>query len=212
MPRLLVDHHKAPLFTADRTVGRNAPNDRLDVLLVQFLLFLCTNNPKGFGAPIETLSAYDDLKVGRRVATPVFRATIAPTHPKPEGNIFIDGICGDQTISFIEYFQEQMLLRRRGVELNGQVAPQGTAGTTTNATAQRVIGGYSRPMDAHPSPWVPQRAPERFLLLNAFGSSRAERPKASHLRFRSVRFSIRRRCRHHLATDNGNAACSNQCY
>jgi len=147
MPRLLVDHHKAPLFTADRTVGRNAPNDRLDVLLVQFLLFLCTNNPKGFGAPIETLSAYDDLKVGRRVATPVFRATIAPTHPKPEGNIFIDGICGDQTISFIEYFQEQMLLRRRGVELNGQVAPQGTAGTTT----MRLLNAS---LEVIPDPWM----------------------------------------------------------
>jgi len=43
----------------------------------------------------------------------------------------LDGICGDQTIAFIEYFQEQAQLRRVGVELNGQVAPYGTAGTTT---------------------------------------------------------------------------------
>jgi hypothetical protein len=71
------------------------------------------------------------LKVGRRVVTPVFRAAMAPTHPKPQGNIIIDGSCGDQTIGFIEYFQEQMLLRRRGAELNGQVAPKGTAGMTT---------------------------------------------------------------------------------
>jgi hypothetical protein len=147
MPRVLVDQHKAPLFTVDRAVGRNAPNDRLDVLLVQFLMFLCTTDQKGFGPPIETLSAYGDLKVGRRVATPVFRATIAPTHPKPEGNIIIDGSCGDQTIGFIEYFQEQMLLRRRGIELNGQVAPQGTAGTTT----MRLLNAS---LEIIPDPWM----------------------------------------------------------
>ena len=65
-------------------------------------------------------------------ATPVFRATTARlTHPKPQGRIIIDGICGDQTIGFIEYFQEQMQLAGLGVELNGQVAPYETTGTTT---------------------------------------------------------------------------------
>jgi len=137
------------LFTVDRAVGRNAPNGRLDLLLVQFLLFLCTNDSKGFGPPIDTLSAYDDLRVpsGRRVVTPVFRATIAPTHPKPQGSIVIDGICGDQTIGFIEYFQEQMQPRRRGIELNGQVAPQETAGTTTMTL-------LNASLEVVPDPWM----------------------------------------------------------
>ena len=133
MPRVLIKRPTYTLFTVDRAVGRNAPNGRLDLLLVQFLLFLCTNDSKGFGPPIDTLSAYDDLRVpsGRRVVTPVFRATIAPTHPKPQGSIVIDGICGDQTIGFIEYFQEQMQLKFQEVELNGQVVPWRIMGALT---------------------------------------------------------------------------------
>ena len=67
------------------------------------------------------------------MATPLFRVTTAtPTHLRPQGNIFIDGVCGDQTIGFIEYFQEMMRLRgEAGAELNGQVAPLGTKATTT---------------------------------------------------------------------------------
>ncbi len=45
MPRILIGYGKAMLFTVERAVGRNAPNDRLDVLLVQFLLFLNTTPP-----------------------------------------------------------------------------------------------------------------------------------------------------------------------
>src|SRR5215831_8769232 len=44
MPRVLI-RFPGTIYTVDRAVGRNAPNDRLDVLLVQFLLFLSTNNP-----------------------------------------------------------------------------------------------------------------------------------------------------------------------
>ena len=143
MPRILTGFGKAMLFTVDRAVGRNAPNDRLDVLLVQHLLFLNTTAP--YGAVWDQLDQLGDQPTkprvprGLRVATPSFRgpATMPTlrggTHPKPQGDIIIDGFCGDQTIGFIEYFQEQMRLAGFGVELNGQVAPYGTTGTTTMA-------------------------------------------------------------------------------
>src|SRR6266699_1679 len=103
MPRILVDFINATWFTVDRAVGRNAPNDRLDVLLVQFLLFRSTKSE--ISVPVLTVPR------GQRVATPLFRVTTAtPTHLRPQGNIFIDGVCGDQTIGFIEYFQEMMRL------------------------------------------------------------------------------------------------------
>jgi hypothetical protein len=96
----------------------------LDVLLVQVHLRAFTEYAS---SPLPPR-----VPSGLRVATPLFRATIAtPTHPKPQGSIVIDGICGDQTIGFIEYFQEQMQLAGFGIELNGQVAPYGTTGTTT---------------------------------------------------------------------------------
>jgi len=141
MPRILIRHGNAsavPLFTIDRAVGRNAPNERLDVLLAQVLLRFFTNYPSWI-PPGRVPS-------GLRVATPLFRATTSmPTHPQPQGSIVIDGICGDQTIGFIEYFQEQMQLRGVGVELNGQVAPLGTIGTTTMALLNDALGGGSMP-------------------------------------------------------------------
>jgi hypothetical protein len=128
MPRILVRsdlRDTVPNFTVDRAVGRNAPNDRLDVLFVQVHLMVFTQKPNWKPAARTVPS-------GLRVATPVFRqTTVTPTHPKPAGSIVIDGICGNQTIGFIEYFQEQMQLAGVGVELNGQVAPLGTMGTTT---------------------------------------------------------------------------------
>ncbi len=126
MPHVLINFHKTlPMFTVDRAVGRNAPNDRLDVLFVQFLLLISKDWWETEGPPEPRVTR------GLRVATPVFRAPPSGTYPKPQGDIIIDGICGDQTIGFIEYFQEQMQLARRGVELNGQVVPWGTLGTTT---------------------------------------------------------------------------------
>jgi hypothetical protein len=129
MPRVLINYNKVlPMFTADRAVGRNAPNDRLDVLFVQFLLFMSISTNTGWW---ENSIPQPTVPRGLRVATPVAGVRATLTHPKPQGDIVIDGICGDQTIGFIEYFQEQMQLARRGVELNGQVAPYGTAGTTS---------------------------------------------------------------------------------
>jgi len=133
MPRALINYRQTALFTVDRAVGRNAPNDRPDVLLVQFLLFVATTGfgPTFWPTPVE-LSGVRGLRVATPVPQPAIGPAIgAPTHPKPQGNIVIDGICGNQTIGFIEYFQEQMQALRVGVELDGRVAPQGTAGTTT---------------------------------------------------------------------------------
>ncbi len=134
MPRVLI-RPPGTIYTVDRAVGRNAPNDRLDVLLVQFLLFLSTNNPWwDLGNSQPTLT----VRRGMRVATPVFRSqatskpTLSGTHPKPQGDIVIDGICGDQTIRFIEYFQEQMQLYKfQECELNGQVVPWRIMGALT---------------------------------------------------------------------------------
>jgi len=142
MPRVLI-RYPITIYTVDRAVGRNAPNDRLDVLLVQFLLFFSINGRNygeipnwweelGYGdfSPPPPLT----VRPGLRVATPVFRSpfTSKPlSHPKPQGDIVIDGICGDQTIGFIEYFQEQMQLKYPGAELNGQVVPWKIMGALT---------------------------------------------------------------------------------
>jgi hypothetical protein len=140
MPRILTDDSHSTFYTVDGAVGRNAPNDRLDVLLVQFLMFLCTKDNRE--APLPPMS----MPRGLRVATPVAGAkTVTPTHPRPQGNIVIDGFCGNQTIGFIEYFQELMKLHGVGAELNGQVAPLGTIGTTTMALLNDALGGGSMP-------------------------------------------------------------------
>jgi len=133
MPRVLI-RFPGTIYTVDRAVGRNAPNDRLDVLLVQFLLFLSTNNPWwDLGKSQSTLT----VRPGMRAAIPVVMAptTFRPagTHPKPQGGIVIDGICGDQTIGFIENFQGQVQLKYPGAELNGQVVPWKIMGALTMA-------------------------------------------------------------------------------
>ncbi len=151
MPRIIVDVHNWTWFTVDRAVGRNAPNDRLDVLLVQFLLFLATKSEL---AVPQTLVPQTLVPRGLRVATPLFRATTR-AHPKPEGQIVIDGICGDQTIGFIEYYQESMQLRNEGWgELNGQVAPLWNIATKTmarlNFQPSRLTPGTLAQSDAFP--------------------------------------------------------------
>ena len=143
MPRVLI-RPPGTIYTVDRAVGRNAPNDRLDVLLVQFLLFFSTNNPWwNLGNSQPTLT----VQRGMRVAIPVFRSqpTLSGTHPKPQGDIVIDGICGDQTIGFIEYFQEQMQVRTLGGELNGQVVPWSTSGATTLSLLNRALLYIAQP-------------------------------------------------------------------
>jgi hypothetical protein len=77
MPRVLI-RPPGTIYTVDRAVGRNAPNDRLDVLLVQFLLFLSTNNPWWMGNSQPTLT----VPRGLRVTTPVFQANSVWNPPK----------------------------------------------------------------------------------------------------------------------------------
>jgi hypothetical protein len=77
MPHVLINYTKVlPMFTVDRAVGRNAPNDRLDVLFVQFLLLMSTSTNTGWwevSMPQPTVTRL-------RVATPVFRAPPSGTH------------------------------------------------------------------------------------------------------------------------------------
>jgi len=137
MPRILVDGHQKPWFSVERTVGRNAPNDRLDVLLVQLLLFHATKSE------IKVLP----LRVprGLRVATPAAGAQ-TPARPRPQGRIVIDGFCGDQTIGFIEYFQAEMVLGLyQGVEINGQVARMETRVTTMEMLHIYGTGEFASP-------------------------------------------------------------------
>jgi hypothetical protein len=148
------------MFTVERAVGRNAPNDRLDVLLVQFLMFICTT--KAF---LESyLGYYRFVPRGLRVATPVAGAPTAATltHRRPQGNIYIDGVCGDQTIGFIEYFQEVMKVSGYGNELNGQVAPQWTIGTTTMYQLSSIATRHVNPWNLGESNAFPQELKTSF--------------------------------------------------
>ncbi len=160
MPRVQMDyfHPANTLFTVDRTVGRNAPNDRLDVLLVQFLLLLCTKNE--ISVPQLTVPR------GLRVATPAAGVTTgAPARPRPQGNIYIDGFCGDQTIGFIEYFQAMMQLKQVGaIELNGQVAPQGTPAAKTMYMLNATLNALTKPWVLTQSDAFPQELRDSFYF------------------------------------------------
>jgi hypothetical protein len=161
MPRILTDDSHSTFYTVDGAVGRNAPNDRLDVLLVQFLMFLCTKDNRE--APLPPMS----MPRGLRVATPVAGAkTVTPTHPRPQGNIVIDGICGNQTIGFIEYFQELMKLHGVGTEFNGQVAPArpNLWGTTIYWLNTYGTNYVTRPWKLRESDAFPQELKNSFHL------------------------------------------------
>jgi len=159
MPRIQMDffHPANTLFTVDRTVGRNAPNDRLDVFLVQLLLFLCTKNE--ISIPQVTVPR------GLRVATPVAGAT-TPARPRPQGNIIIDGICGDQTIGFIEYFQAMMMLKQvSAIEINGQVGTEGsTAATKTMYMLNATVNALTRPWVVTQSDAFPYQLRDSFYF------------------------------------------------
>jgi len=170
MPRaLLSGDFRAPraatVFTVDGAVGRNAPNDRLDVLLVQFLLHLSTNDGWwNSGNTQPTLTVPRGLRVATPVVGTVHEQSLSGSHPKPQGNIIIDGICGDQTIGFIEYFQEQMQLRRIGVELNGQVVPQQIRGTTTMSLLNETLRRLGQPWMLDQSGAFPKELANSFYF------------------------------------------------
>jgi hypothetical protein len=132
MARVLLSGPRAKYYEVDGTVGRNAQNDRADALLVQFMLYAAwrihARWPQAAPTQVYSQSPLAWTLVQSRVAGPA-----PPTpfqHPKPDGDIAIDGIVGPQTISFIEYFQEAMA-RVGDCETNGQVAPLRTKFTST---------------------------------------------------------------------------------
>lgn len=63
------------IWNVSRAVGKNSPNDRLDVLLVQYLL----------------MKVYEDVQHDGRI--------------RPKGNLTLDGVCGPITKNWILKFQ-----------------------------------------------------------------------------------------------------------
>ena len=163
MPRALVaSEFNGPshlYFCVDRPVGRGAPNDRFDVLLVQLLLRIATSGniawPSGAGVPAASTVT---TRVGvARQSDPLFPNL--PAAP-PGTEIVIDGYCGDQTIRFIESFQQEMLRRGERVNVDGQVKPW--AGSTSytllllNQALSRSSWGGPRKWTLYNSPAFPQ--------------------------------------------------------
>src|ERR1043166_4789393 len=107
MPRVLLNEtiafYSSPvLFAVDRAVGRGSPNDRLDVLLVQYML----RAYMGEASPYQAPAAAPGVRAAIPVATPVKNTSTPAGIQLPGGvPIVIDGVCGDQTIAYIEAFQ-----------------------------------------------------------------------------------------------------------
>jgi len=138
MARLVTTFKPLFKYVTDRSVGRNASNDRADVLLVQFMLRVATSGlrwpkspPPAFGLPGRQRAI---LQYGPLSNSPV--GTIQFLTGPPDGiPIVIDGICGQQTISFIERFQQDMKDRQFGVEDTvGQMAPYSTTVSTVRTS------------------------------------------------------------------------------
>jgi len=129
MPRLLVYTDRTTFFYAiDRAVGRNAPNDRLDVLLVQFMLSVLTSSAAVL--PTELLHSAANPVLAPRTGTNILGRPIPQTQPGGTP-IVIDGYCGPQTIGFIEFFQNDMRQRGAVIAVTGLVAPRGVQGENT---------------------------------------------------------------------------------
>jgi hypothetical protein len=71
------------MFNINAGVGRGRPNHRLDVMLVQYLLNMATN--ESVAGPVKT-----DAPIR------------PPDHPQP---LKTDGICGTNTQKFIDHYQ-----------------------------------------------------------------------------------------------------------
>jgi hypothetical protein len=108
MARLyLLDYSKQPLIVSNEAaVGRHAPNNRLDVMLVQFFLHVTMQaDEKSWGWLIDR------------------------KFPKPT----IDGVCGMQTLEWIERFQKHVKHAR--IIQDGRVDP------ILNGLSETGIGG-----------------------------------------------------------------------
>ena len=142
MPRFLISGSTIWYYEVDGTVGRNGQNDRADTLLVQFMLRVAWQHHSTWPgkAPIQFQSPLGVARspaMSRVVPDPAGPAPFQ--HPKPEGDIAIDGIAGPQTISFIDFFQESMVRVGDTCEMNGQVAPLRTKFTYTLARLNHIV-------------------------------------------------------------------------
>ncbi|HEY3064687.1 MAG TPA: hypothetical protein VGL09_02795 [Methylomirabilota bacterium] len=140
MPRVLLvgSGSRAMFYVVDRPVGRNAPNDRLDVLLVQYMLRIVTDkfaSTGAIGAPVGNVAPTGGLRVATLAPSSPAPSTAPPSYTLPGGSpIIIDGICGNQTIGFIESVQKHW-----GLPINGQVS---TPTDRTNQTLSKLCAAF----------------------------------------------------------------------
>jgi len=95
-------------FLIDKPVGSGCPNANDDVLLVQFLLRICSQNA----------------------------SDMAGFQPPGEKPLDIDGVCGPQTLKYISFYQREVN-RRQGKKLlepDGRIDPirHGTRGSISH--------------------------------------------------------------------------------
>ena len=155
MPRALVasgsDGTPHLYFCVDRPAGRGAPNDRFDVLLVQFLLRIATSG--NIYWPSSASASAPAIVGATRVGMTRPADPLPPNLPAapPGAEIVIDGYCGDQTIRFIESFQQEMVRRGERVSVDGQVKPWAGA---TSYTLLLLNQALSRSSWGGPRKWV----------------------------------------------------------
>lgn len=175
MPRSLIAAEPSGLnhvyFSVDGAVGRYAPNDRVDVLLVQLLLRIAMGGsiywPSTSNAPAASPPA------GVRVVGVVAAPKAIPIElPGPPGGtpIAIDGFCGNQTISYIEFFQQEMKRRGEQVNVDGQVQPwKGSQSYTLlllNQALSRSSWGGPRKWNLFQNPAFPNEL--MYLLFSGY--------------------------------------------
>src|SRR5258708_4971916 len=101
----------------------------MDVLLIQFFLSVGTAPGSSWSKP--TLPATTGPALSPQMKTTIYGRTIAPYYPGGSP-ITIDGVCGPQTIAFIEYFQQVRLDDHSARALTkGQVWPGHTSQDST---------------------------------------------------------------------------------
>ena len=171
MPRVLLTRLSPPVFssimyTPDQAVGRNAPNDRTDVLLVQFMLRVATSGKINWSS--YQIAPAANPSIGRLAAVAHPLSTNLPGTDFLGDPIVIDGICGPQTISFIESFQREMVQRGdMSSPVDGQVAPLGNDRQPTIRLLDTVLFQAAKqglfPMDdLRRSPFFPRELSDYF--------------------------------------------------
>ena len=84
------------MFNISAGVGRGRPNHHLDVMLVQYLLNLASDETKSENVTTWTLIRPPDLK----------------------NNLVMDGICGEKTQAFISHYQKHRNQTRQYSDVN----------------------------------------------------------------------------------------------